>query len=126
NARPDLEPIVPGAGKIILENITPEVDTRRVQSLFVINRFPFKSPFIGRLIPRNRDKLRKVGAQRMRQRLVIMAEVVDAVAVLIGVRPDKVGLKLQIEILDGKDIDIFKAQLEPLFIGPVSVRIMED
>ena len=54
------------------------------------------------MIARDSDEFVKVGAQRMRQRLIVMAVIVDTVIVLIAIRSDQIGFELQIKILDRK------------------------
>jgi len=52
----------------------------------------------------------------MRQWLVVMAVIVDAVIVLIAIGSDQVGFELQIKVLDCKRIDVFEACLKPLLL----------
>src|SRR5580658_10214389 len=60
NSGADIETIVTGPGQIVLEDIAAEVDTGRVQTLFVPDGFAFESPFVGRLIPCNHDEFLEI------------------------------------------------------------------
>ena len=126
NTRSDMETEVAGAVIIILEDIAAEVDAGGVQALLIPDDLSFQIPFISGLIARYSDEFVKVRAQRMRQRLVIMAVIVDTVIVLITIGTDQVGFELQVEVSDRKCVDIFEACLKPLFVNPGTVRIVKD
>ena len=125
-SRSDAETEIPGAGIVILENIASEIHAGGIKPLFVINDLAFEVPFIGRLITGNGDKLGKIRAKRVGKRLIVMRIVGHRIVMLIGVRPDDIRFKLEIQVLYIENIDVFKSQLQALLVGPITVRIMQD
>lgn len=126
DAGADLETIVAGPRGIVLEDIAAKIHPGGVETLAIENSLPFEIPPVSRLITDDPNELIEIGAQRMRQRLVVVAVVGDGIVVLEGKGPHDIGLELQIEIFYIEHIDPFETQLQPLFVGPIASPIMKD
>src|SRR6185437_15788322 len=123
-AAADLESIIARTRKIVLEDISSEIDAGRVQTLFVIDGFRFHIPPVFWLVTYDADELEEIGAQRMCHGLVVMGIVGDGIVVLVGVGSYDIGLELKVEIPDREGVDVFDPQLKSLFVGPVAIGIM--
>ena len=126
DARADLETVVAGPRRIVLEDIAAKIHAGGVETLAVEDSLPFKIPAIGGLISEDADELIEIRAQRMGQGLVVVAVVGDGIVVLKGKGPDDIGLELQVEVFHIEHIDPLETQLQPLFVGPIARPIMQD
>lgn len=126
DAGTDLETIVARPRRILLEDIAAEILAGGVEPLAVYDGLAFEIPPVGRLVTQDADEFVEIGPQGVRQWLVVVAVVRDGIIVLIGKRTHDIGLQLKIEVLHIEHIDPFKAQLQPLLIGPIAIAIMYE
>src|ERR1700733_71911 len=91
--RADLEPVIAGAGNVILEDITAKIDSRRIQALLVIDHLALDIPPVLWLITGDEDELIEIRAQRMRERLVVVGIVVYRIVMLVGIGANRIGFE---------------------------------